>query len=271
MDRGREGGGTRMTHHEGELLVHALLDGELDAGHARELEAHLETCHPCAAQLASFRDLRQAMAAADLRMAAPTALRQRIENALPSPVLRQPILRQPSRRGFLSGFAFGTALSAVAAVGVVVTVFRSDPDQGILGDVVSAHLRSLQGDHLTDVLSTDQHNVKPWFNGRLDLAPPVVDLTAKGFTLLGGRLDYVDGKPTAAIVYRRRTHVINLFVTQGSAAAAQESRMETVQGFNVYRWRASGLNVIAISDLNAEELHEFCEKFEANLHPGSVG
>jgi anti-sigma factor RsiW len=255
-----------MTHDEAEILVHALLDGELDAGHTRDLEAHLETCPRCAAQLAAFRDLRQAIAAADLRMAAPTALRQRVENALPAAALRQPVKRATSRRGFLSGFAFGTALSAVAAVGVVVTVFRSDQNQLIVGDVVSAHLRSLQADHLTDVLSSDQHNVKPWFNGRIDLAPPVVDLTAQGFTLLGGRLDYVDGKPAAVIVYRRRTHVINLFVMQGTAAAAQESRIETVQGFNVYRWRASGLNVIAISDLNPEELHEFCEKFEASLH-----
>ncbi|MGP0093511.1 MAG: anti-sigma factor family protein [Xanthobacteraceae bacterium] len=255
-----------MTHDEAEILVHALLDGELDAGHTRDLEAHLETCPRCAAQLTAFRDLRQAIAASDLRMTAPAALRQRIENALPAPASRPPVKRAPSRRGFLGGFALGTALSAVAAVGVVVTVFRSDQDQFILGDVVSAHLRSLQADHLTDVLSSDQHNVKPWFNGRIDLAPPVVDLTAQGFTLLGGRLDYVEGKPAAVIVYRRRTHVINLFAMQGGAAAAPESRMETVQGFNIYRWRASGLNVIAISDLNAEELHEFCEKFEASLH-----
>jgi anti-sigma factor RsiW len=257
-----------MTHHEGEVLLHALLDGELDAGDSCELDAHLETCPPCAAQLAAFRHLRQAIVAADLRMAAPTALRQRVENSLPSPVLRRPVPRQPSRRGFLSGFAFGTALSAVAAAGVVVTVFRSDRDQGLLDDVVSAHLRSLQGDHLTDVLSTDQDAVKPWFNGRLDLAPPVVDLTAKGFTLLGGRLDYVDGKPAAAIVYRRRTHVINLFVMQGTDPVAQETGMETVHGFNVYRWREGGLNVVAISDLNAEELHDFCSKFEASLHTG---
>ena len=98
---------------------------------------------------------------------------------------------------------------------MVFVVVRSDQDQRILGDVVSAHLRSLQAEHLTDVPSTDQHTVKPWFNGKLAVAPPVVDLTAQGFTLLGGRLDYIDGKAVAAIVYRRRVHVINLFVRPG--------------------------------------------------------
>jgi anti-sigma factor RsiW len=216
-----------MTHEEAETLVHALLDGELDAGQARGLEAHLDGCPRCSVQFAAFRDLRQAIAAVDLRLAAPAALRQRIEKALPAPVAwRQPVKREPNRRGFLTGFAFGTALSAAAAATVLVSVFRSDQDQRMLGDIVSAHQRSLHGEHLTDVLSSDQHTVKPWFNGRVDVAPPVVDLTAKGFALLGGRLDYVEGKPAAAIVYRRRTHVINLFVMQGTGAATQETRME---------------------------------------------
>jgi anti-sigma factor RsiW len=112
----------------------------------------------------------------------------------------------------------GAAASAIAASGLLLVVVRRGDDRRAIGEIVSAHLRSLQAQHLTDVQSTDQHTVKPWFNGRLDVAPPVVDLTAQGFTLLGGRLDYVDAKPVAAIVYRRRVHVINLFCAPAPGA-----------------------------------------------------
>jgi anti-sigma factor RsiW len=143
----------------------------------------------------------------------------------------------------------------------------TDQDSRIMSDIVSAHLRSLQADHLADVLSSDQHTVKPWFNGRLDVAPPVIDLTAPGFTLIGGRLDYIDGKPVAALVYRRRAHVINLFVTE--AGSERHATMQTVQGFNVRRWNAPGFALWAISDLNAEELDDFGRKFEAAQHGGA--
>jgi anti-sigma factor RsiW len=131
------------------------------------------------------------------------------------------------------------------------------------GEAVSAHLRSLQADRLIDVQSTDQHTVKPWFNGRIDLAPPVIDLTAQGFTLIGGRLDYIDAKPVAAIIYRRREHVINLFVGQGLGSAPSAPRLEMIQGFNVLRWGGEGLTLLAVSDLNREELEEFGTKFAA--------
>jgi anti-sigma factor RsiW len=135
--------------------------------------------------------------------------------------------------------------------------------------VISAHLRSLQAEHLTEVETSDQHTVKPWFNGKLDVAPPVVDLTSQGFTLLGGRLDYINGAGVAAIVYRRRRHVINLFVAPGAGAEDREAKIEPVQGFNIRRWTEQGLNFWAVSDINAEELQEFGQKFEAALRPGS--
>ncbi len=159
----------------------------------------------------------------------------------------------------------GAALSAMAASGVLVVVMRKDDDRRVLGEVVSAHLRSLQAQHLIDVESSDQHTVKPWFNGRLDVAPPVADLTAQGFTLLGGRLDYVDAKPVAAIVYRRRVHIINLFCAPAPGSGHRAAAMESLQGFNVRRWSDNGLNLWAVSDINADELMEFGDKFEAAL------
>jgi anti-sigma factor RsiW len=182
-------------------------------------------------------------------------LRRSIDRAVPSPAATD-------RRTLLKGFALGSLLSAAAAASVTLVVLREDRDQRILSEAISAHLRSLQADHLTDVLSTDQHTVKPWFNGRIDLAPPVIDLAGQGFTLIGGRLDFIDGKPVAVIVYRRRVHVINLFVTQGVGSSLRGPRMETVQGFNIRRWTDQGLNMLAVSDINREELDEFGNKFE---------
>ena len=250
-----------MTCAETEILLHALLDGELDAGHAHDVEAHAGSCPRCAAELRGYRDLRRAMPAAQLRYTAPMRLRQSIESALPSAPPRA-----ASRRSVLKGFAMGSALSAAVAATLVVAVIRTDQDQRALGDALSAHLRSLQGEHLTDVQTSDHHTVKPWFNGRLDLAPPVVDLTAQGFRLIGGRLDYIDGRAVAAIVYRRRTHVINLFIAPAAASERSGAKIEKVQGFNIRRWNADGLEFWAVSDIDAEELQEFGAKFEAGLH-----
>ncbi len=253
-----------MNCEEAEVLLHALIDGELDAGHAREVEAHAATCAHCAAQLAAYRDLRQSMQGLQLRHAAPAALRASIDRVVPSPA------RATSRRAVLKGFAMGSVVSAAAAASVAFVVVRQDRDSRILGEAISAHLRSLQADHLTDVLSSNQHTVKPWFNGRIDLAPPVVDLTVQGFTLIGGRLDYIDGKPVAAIVYRRRVHVINLFVIQGLGPALPGPQMVTVQGFNILRWTEQGFNLMAVSDLAPDELEEFQARFAAAVKPATA-
>jgi anti-sigma factor RsiW len=228
-----------MNCDEASILMHALIDGELDAGHARELELHIASCAGCAARLCEFHELRKMMTPAGLHLSAPASLRASIEGKLPK--------------------------SVAAASGLLVMVMRTDDQKRILGEVVSAHLRSLQAQHLIDVQSTDQHTVKPWFNGRLDVAPPVADPTAQGFTLLGGRLDYVDAKRVAAIVYRRRVHIINLFCAPAPGSGDRAATMESLQGFNVRRWRENGINLWAVSDINADELAEFGENFQAAL------
>jgi anti-sigma factor RsiW len=250
-----------MTCEEAAVLVHALIDGELDASNAREVETHVAGCARCAAEVAASRELRQALRGHDLGHVAPASLRTSIDRVVPQPPAAL------GRRTLLKGFALGSFVSAAAAVGVGFVVLRTDRDSQIAGEAISAHLRSLQADHLTDVLSSDQHTVKPWFNGRIDLAPPVIDLTALGFTLVGGRLDFIDGKPVAALVYRRRIHVINLFVMQGIGSTSPSPQLETIQGFNSLRWSGEGFNFLAVSDLARDELEEFGSKFEIAAHP----
>src|SRR6478752_6765916 len=253
----------QMNCDEAEILLHALIDGELDAGHAREVESHIAGCPRCAAALRDYREMSKAIAEAGARYTAPAALRQRIERALPQPQAA------PNRRAVLRGFAMGSAVSALAATGLVAIVLRNDDAERIQAEVVSAHLRSLQAGHLTDVISTDQHTVKPWFNGKLDVSPPVIDLTAQGFTLIGGRLDYVDARAIGAVVYKRRQHIINLFVAQTANTERKAARMENLQGFNVRRWSEQGMNFWAVSDIGPDELTEFGVKFEAALGSSS--
>lgn len=247
-----------MTCAEAEILIHALIDGELDAGHAREVEAHAAECPRCAAALASYRRMSQAIADAELRYSAPESLRRRIFPADP-----QGAAVPPTRRAVLRGFALGSAVSALAASGLLALMLGKDEEQRIVPQIVSAHLRSLQEGHLTDVISTDQHTVKPWFDGKIDVAPPVIDLTAQGFTLIGGRLDYVDARPIGAVVYRRRQHIINLFVAQTPRMEHRAPQTETFQGYNIRYWSDRGLNFWAVSDIGADELAEFSETFEA--------
>jgi anti-sigma factor RsiW len=256
---------------ECEILLHALLDGELDAGHAREVEAHVAQCSACGEKLKAFRTMRGAMVEANLKEAAPANLRSRIGAALPSPAsigTAPEQLRGPSRRMFFGGFAAGAALSAAVAASLVLTVLRNDQEQTVADEVVSAHIRSLQAGHLMDVETSDQHTVKPWFDGKVDVAPPVIDLTAEGFTLLGGRLDYIDGEPVASVVYRRRKHIMNLFVARRLGIAHASVTARTVQGYNVRHWSDQGLDFWAVSDLDGEELGEFVQKVSAALHPG---
>jgi anti-sigma factor RsiW len=241
---------------EAESLLHGLVDNEVDAEHVYRIEAHVGHCARCAVQLCLHRAMHATMAKADLRLTAPPALRTRIE------ALLLVATAVPSRRTLFNGFAFGSALSAAAAALLMIAVTRQDQDQVVVSDVVSAHLRSLQANHPTDIQTGDQEGVKPWLGERLGVAPPVPDLTTQGFSLVGGRIDYVLGKPVAAIVYRQSGHLINLFVAQG-AEAERSARVATMQEVNVDLWSEKGLNLCAVGDVSAEVLEDFRKKFEA--------
>jgi anti-sigma factor (TIGR02949 family) len=243
---------------EGEVLIHALIDGELDAGHARDVEAHVATCTGCAEKLDAFRAMRATIARVNLKEKAPASLRNRIEAALPTAKTNVITPRQ---------FLRPTRRSGALAASLMLTVVRNDQEHTVTGEVVSAHIRSLQAGHLMDVETSDQHTVKPWFDGKVDVAPPVIDLTAQGFTLLGGRLDYIDGEPVASVVYKRRKHIINLFVAQRLGTEHPTLIASTVQGYNVRNWSDKGLDFWAVSDLDGEELGEFVQKISAALHP----
>jgi anti-sigma factor RsiW len=253
-----------MKCEQSSVFLHAFLDDEVDAHHGHEFEAHLALCPRCTAELRDCREIRHALARPEMRYQTPASLRHRIESTLPPVRTTAPRLR--SR---LEGFTMGTMLSAALAASLVVFVARGDQNQRIDAELVSAHLRSLQSGRLIDVQSSDQHTVKPWFNGRLEVSPPVIDLAAEGFTLVGGRLDYIDARAVASLVYKRRAHVINVFIAEAPAGDREGKLEPQLHGFNIWRAKASGFAFSAVSDINADELDEFGAKFKAALRNGT--
>jgi anti-sigma factor (TIGR02949 family) len=257
---------------EGEVLIHALIDGELDAGHARDVEAHVATCTGCAEKLDAFRAMSATIARVNLKEKAPASLRNRIEAALPAAKTNVITPRQflrPTRRSFFGGFASGAVLSGALAASLMLTVVRNDQEHTVTGEVVSAHIRSLQAGHLMDVETSDQHTVKPWFDGKLDFSPPVEDLASDGFPLVGGRLDYMEGREVAALVYQRRKHFINVFVWPDAAAPISAQNIEPRQGYNMTRWSRGGFQFWAVSDVSAPDLAEFVRLLEIRVAPES--
>lgn len=244
------------------LLVHASLDGELDAAHAAEVERHLAGCPACSHELAQLQALRTTLCAHATRHRLSAEARGALLANLPTKDLPAPAaVRSPNRRQVLAAMA--AALVAGIALDRTVMSVLGPADRGELDSLVGAHIRALQPGHAIDVVSADGHTVKPWFDGRIEYSPPVKDLGEHGFALIGGRLDYAAGRTVAVIVYRRRQHVIDLFAWPAtpdeplSATAAPD-------GYHLRRWTQDGFRLAAISDLNETELDEFVRLWRAS-------
>ncbi|HEX4738875.1 MAG TPA: anti-sigma factor [Allosphingosinicella sp.] len=242
------------------ILLHGLLDGELDAVNSVAIEAHLKSCESCAEELRRLEALRAGLAAPALRYKAPGALRDRIEAMVSAEAPARPS-RSPSRPVRTGPWLAGGAFTAVAASVALLLASPQLTTVGIQDQLVSSHVRSLLANHLTDVATSNRHVVKPWFAGRIDFAPPVVELAGQGFPLVGGRLDYLDGHVVAAIVYRRNLHTINLFVMRQGGISSPVGFTTRRAGYNLVRWTKGGFEFWAVSDVEAGELELFHRTF----------
>lgn len=244
---------------ECERAMDAYLDDALAGDERTTLREHVASCATCAHELeqrtlASAR-LRDALP----RQRAPDVLRARIRGAVHEAAARE---ARMVRFGGVARLAAVAVFAAVAGSGLTLA-FTGRTAPSAEPAVLASHIRSLMPGHLTDVVSTDQHNVKPWFNGRVDVAPAVPDLSAAGFPLVGGRLDYVDGHVAAAVVYGRRRHVVTVYSWPAPGSGDMEPASGSDQGFNLVHWRRGGVECWAVSDIPGAELAQFARQYEA--------
>jgi anti-sigma factor RsiW len=246
------------------LLIHGHLDGELDLARDLEVQRHLEECPRCAREYATLRAMRTRLKENEFRFEAPAELKEKIRRAIPASTPASSSRRAnayPARRGAwvprAVRFAVPMAVGAMLALVIMPRAFGPNANQRVANEVVASHVRSLMAGHLMDVVSTDQHTVKPWFNGKLDFSPPVTDFAKDGFPLVGGRLDYIEGRPVAALVYQHGKHIINVFMWPAAGDGTSAERIETEHGYHVDQMVVAGMNCWVVSDLNQQELDNF--------------
>jgi len=271
-----------MNCEEATKLMDGYLDGELDPITSQTIEQHLRDCPNCDQAYKTHGSLIRVIGNAAPYYKAPAELRERIRSSLREEMVARPMRnvgrdvqplfprRQPGPRTVLwetswNWLALAAAIifAAIIAWNLLPGLQRPDADQFLATQLIASHARSLLANHLTDVASSDQHTVKPWLDTKLDFAPAVVDLSSEGFPLIGGRLDYLDNRPVAALVYGRRKHFINLFIWPAAADATRAPKTMTRQGYQLLHWADSDFNYWAVSDVNINDLQTFKQQFEA--------
>ncbi len=244
-----------------QVAIHGYMDGELDPLRNLEIEQHLQHCAVCSQSYKADQALQTAVKTGAQYFPAPADLRKRIQSSV----------RQVGKsQRTLPVMPWRWLAVAASVVFVVILAWALiprglDAEQLVAQEVVSSHVRSLMVAHLADVMSSDQHTVKPWFTGKLDFSPPVKDLSKEGFPLVGGRLDYLENRPVAALVYKRRNHVINLIIWPSSHDTHVKTKALARQGYHLVHWSQAGMMYWAISDLNDTELQEFVRLVQASL------
>ena len=232
-----------------QTLIHGYLDQELDPPMAAQVAGHLAACAECARLHDQARLLKVSVKRQAPYYPAPVALTDSVLAA----VAPRPRAVERWRKWLAPVFS-----AAALALAVVLYVVTPGSEQPLMDEAVSSHVRSLMGEHLNDVVSSDRHTVKPWFTGKLDFSPPVFDYSAQGFALLGGRLDYLQHQTTAALSYGRARHIINVFILP-TPEADTPRQSQTIRGFNVVSWQASHMRFVLVSDLEKSELEAFSQ------------
>jgi anti-sigma factor RsiW len=232
-------------------LIEAYVDGELGFERSLDVEAHLASCLDCSGEVQTWKDIRAAIQCSDLYYSAPANLERRLRGLLP-------LERRTEVPSFFHRWIWGVVGSAVATTAWIIVFMTARPvAPSFDNELVTTHIRSLISDHLMDVVSTDQHTVKPWFDGKLDFAPPVQDLKDEGYPLAGGRLDYLNHRIVAVLIYHRALHVINLYIWPAKDKNSSVVDAQSVQGYNELSWKKNGFEFRAVSDLNVAELRDF--------------
>ena len=243
-------------------LMDGYLDGELDAARNLEIQSHLQSCSRCSRAFEDRQVLHDAFKTGDLYFKAPAELQSRIQRSV-----RQASKSEYAPRKLWSPWAWIAAPLAAVAIAVlaIVPLLRRPSSEEILTqEIIASHVRSLMASHLVDVTSSDTHTVKPWFNGKLDFSPPVVDLANEGFRLAGGRLDYLNNRPVAALIYQRDKHFINVFIWPSESKPADTTAV-TRQGYNLVHWNGSGMTFWAVSDVERIQLEKFVSILKSQL------